>query len=222
MIPVSMPPEPPNFDKRVRRPGREHLRQKSHNPDQPPPNHGDFWKKVDTQGKADYWRRARDDLKESYGNRCVYSCFYLQEEHVYGSVQFKHSIDHFKPVSQHPARLAYEWSNLRWAWDLINTCKKDNIITEAHDPTRMKTNLVKLQKDEYDNWKVVPDPRHGEAAKDDIMKTIDGLGLNNRKIIEARNACIQDFMEMCDVYSDALMEERQPFIYHELKELDLL
>lgn len=34
MIPVPMPPEPPDFDERVRRPGRDHLRQKSHNPDQ--------------------------------------------------------------------------------------------------------------------------------------------------------------------------------------------
>ena len=82
----------------------------------------------------------------------------------------------------------------------------------------MTTNLVKLEEDEYGNWKVIPDPRHGEEVKDDIMKTIGNLGLNNKRIIEARNACVRKFIEGRDIYSDALMKKRQPFIYHELKE----
>lgn len=70
MIPVQMPPEPPDFDAQVRQPGHEYLQQKGYDPAQPPP--GKFQRHSDQDG-AGYWRRVRDALKEGYGNRCVYS-----------------------------------------------------------------------------------------------------------------------------------------------------
>ena len=220
MIPVQMPPEPPDFDARVRQPGQEHLQQKGHDPAQPPPKHDRFLRT--DQGKADYWRRVRDALKEGYGNRCVYSCFYLSEERVYGGDSFKHSIDHFKPISQSPAQLIYEWSNLRWSWDLINTYKEDSIIPEAHDPIQMTSNLVKLQRDERGDWTVIPESSLTDSEQQEIDKTIQSLGLNNPTVKTMRNQCVKDFLRNSDQYSTDLMEKRQPFIYRELKRLGWL
>lgn len=218
MIPILRPEEPPDFDQRVREPGLKHLRQKQHDPGQPPRN-SSLWDKKGAQGQADYWREARDELNKRYGQCCVYSCFYLNGERVYGDTKLERSIDHFKPRSKFAARLAYEWINLRLAWRLVNSYKADKIIPKAHDPTEMTTNLVKLQRDGDDNWKVVPDPELEDQAKDEIAKTIDDLGLNKETIIKARNACVEDFRKNRNNYSDDYMKERQPFIYRELKQL---
>ena len=221
MIPVEMPPEPPDFDARVRQPGHEHLQQKGHDPAQPPPTHDGFLRNAD-QGKADYWRRVRDALKKGYVNRCVYSCFYLSEEQIYAQDSFKHSIDHFKPVSQSPARLIYEWSNLRWAWELINIYKGDSIIPESHDPTQMTSNLVKLQRDKRGDWIVIPESSLTDLEQEKIDRTIRNLGLNNPKVKIMRNQCITHFLENKCQYSIELMKKYQPFIYRELRRLEWL
>lgn len=147
---------------------------------------------------------------------------YLSEERVDASDSFKHSIDHFKPISQSPARLIYEWSNLRWSWDLINTYKGDRIIREDHDPTQTTCNLVKLQRDERGDWIVIPESSLTNSEQEEVDRTIRSLGLNKPKVKAIRNQYVEHFRQSSDQYSADFMEERQPFIYRELKRLGWL
>ena len=154
MIPVKMPEEPACFDARVRQRGLAFLQQQGQDPQQEPQDGGRIWR----DGAGDFWRAAKDDLRTGYKNRCVYSCFILEQERQQdGTLHSPHSIDHFRPKSKSPAHLAYEWSNLRWAWRVIdNECKKDHLISEEHDSTRLTRSIVELQEGDNGDWIVVP------------------------------------------------------------------
>jgi hypothetical protein len=86
MIPVSLPPEPAGFDCDVRQEGLAHLREQGQDPAQPPASSG-LWTLVRTDASgnrrtADYWQRAREDLRTGCNNRCVYSCFVIETERL--------------------------------------------------------------------------------------------------------------------------------------------
>ncbi|MBN2495254.1 MAG: hypothetical protein JXR96_11725 [Deltaproteobacteria bacterium] len=89
--------EPPDFDARARRPGKQWL--ESH-PDKKRPR--------------DLWTPFKPALASGFGQLCGYSAIY----EPIGVV------DHYMSVSRH-RHLAYEWSNYRFASDRINKIKKD-------------------------------------------------------------------------------------------------
>ena len=66
--------------------------------------------------QPDYWRRMRPELKAVFKGCCAYSRFLLEEALTPVGVDLTASVDHFQPISQSVAILAYEWSNLRWSW----------------------------------------------------------------------------------------------------------
>ena len=219
MIPIPMPAEPACFDAKVRRQGLNFLQEKGQDPGKNPP-HGsrDFWE------DGDYWRFARDDLRKGYNKRCVYSCFILEEEMISPSgKRLDRSIDHFQPKSSNPAYLAYEWSNLRWAWSVIdNECKKNHHIDEEHDPAKLTHDIVELREDVDGEWIVVPISSLIELESKKVHETIQKLGLNNRKVKIRRRQWIEDFLDDQNQYGNNFMEKRQPFIYRELKRLGRL
>jgi len=126
----------------------------------------------------------------------------------------------------HPSISLSNWSLanfLRWAWNVIdNECKKDHLISEEHDSTRLTHNIVELQEDKNGDWIVIPDSSLTISQQEKIGKTIQDLGLNKRKVKIRRRQFVKDFLDNKDRYDDDFMEERQPFIYRELKRLGWL
>jgi hypothetical protein len=225
MIPVQLPPEPQDFNFRVRQPGFAALRNVGHNPNNPPPNER-FWKTPHqtaaggTRNTLDYWTIARDDLCNGYNRRCVYSCFVIEPVRD-GSgrvVGGDHSIDHFDHKSLHPAKEAFEWTNLRWCWNVINNKKGDSSI--AIDAVSMPGTIVELEEDVKGDWIVVPAKSINFFSTAQVQDTIDKLGLNTvRPVVIRRNGYVTDFVDNIDGYSDAEMFVRQPFIFSELRRL---
>lgn len=217
-----MPPEPSDFDLKVRHEGLCHLREQGHDPETPPPNR-QIWEimRRGTDGHvrtAEYWQLARDSLRAGYTNRCVYSCFTLEDQrNAAGNLQSTHSIDHFLPKSLSPARLAYEWSNLRWSWRVIDNEGKGNNLIPL-DPTTINRCLMELHEDSNGDWMVVP-LKEGLSTmeRNQVDCTIRLLGLNLRKVVIRRNQYVDDFKKNGGLYGDDFMNERQPFVYQELK-----
>lgn len=96
MIPVNPPPEPPDFDEKVRQPGNAWLIK---NPDP-------------KKGVKDYWSPFKSQLADGFNNLCGYSAMY---EPV-GTVEHYLSRENYR-------NLAYEWSNFRYASAWINSSK---------------------------------------------------------------------------------------------------
>jgi len=96
MIPVSPPPEPPNFEAQARQPGNRWLA--THR---------------DKKRPRDYWSSFKSDLANGFNHLCGYSAMY----EPIGTV------DHYLSFDNYP-HLAYEWSNYRYAAQWINSSKR--------------------------------------------------------------------------------------------------
>ena len=220
MISVKLPSEPNDFNQRVRSEGLAHLHEQNQDPDQPIHNASIWTNRTLSNGsseKPDYWRRARVAVKQGYANRCVYSCFKLEDETFPGGTTRGAQIDHFKPRSSCAAKLAYEWQNLRWAWGKIDSeYKKNNVIPDDHDPVRIASNAMMLEEDDNGDLVVVPNPSFPDAEKTRLKETIQMLGLNRVPIKLARKNCFDDFIDPNHSYSRDFMKEVQPFIYQQM------
>lgn len=99
MIPLAPPPEPAEFDARVRRPGNAWL---SRHPTAKPSQY------------KDCWNGMRLDVQRAFRCRCAYLGYNINGGHI----------DHFVPKSRNRT-LVYEWSNYRWAEPRLNSLKSD-------------------------------------------------------------------------------------------------
>lgn len=220
MIRVQLPDEPSDFNQRVRSEGLAHLQEQNQDPDQPIRN-ACIWKKRTLPDgrteKPDYWRRARESIKAGYSNRCVYSCFRLEDESFPGGIRHGGQVDHFRPRDSSAANLAYEWRNLRWAWGKIDSeYKKNNVIPDDHDPINIAAESVTLEEDNNGDLVVIPNPHLPDSEKARLGETIRMLGLNRTPVKLARKKCFEDFIDPAHSYSQALMEEMQPFVYQQM------
>ena len=223
MIPVQLPQEPSGYHELVREEGLAFFEEMGLNPDDVC-NRAIFRaKRTMADGRfrsCEYWQLARDALRNSYSNRCVYTCFLIEEELVVDSSSPEpvkvggHSIDHFKPVAKSPARLAYEWTNLRWAWRYIdNDFKSNNIIPDEHDPVNIHEGAMQLKFDNNGDLLAIPNPSLPEEERLALDDTIKKLGLNADLAVKYRNDCFDDFVNPESAYSEQHMKEIQPFIY---------
>jgi hypothetical protein len=103
MIRVAPPPEPPDFDQKVRQPGLVWLE-----------------RNLDEKGKLpkrkrppDRWSQFRNELANGFNNRCGYSAMY----------DLVGTVDHYLSCDNYP-RFAYEWPNYRYVSGWINSSKK--------------------------------------------------------------------------------------------------
>lgn len=109
MIRVNPPPEPPDFDVKVRQPGNAWLA-KNPDPKKEPYN---------------YWSRCKSQLANGFQNLCAYSAMY---EPV-GTVEHHLCMKNYR-------ELAYEWHNYRYASGWINSSKQ-NLDDRILDPFQM-------------------------------------------------------------------------------------
>lgn len=107
MIHFARPEEPAHFDERVRAPGRRFLESRRRR-----------------GALLPYWRRVLPELEAGFRGMCAYTAMWL------GSPG---TVDHFVPTSR-DRRLAYEWSNYRYAVPWINSSKQDLAPEEILDP----------------------------------------------------------------------------------------
>lgn len=167
-----------------------------------------------SERSCEYWQLAKEDLRNAYHNRCVYSCFQVEVETLAsGQTVSMHSIDHFKPISLSPASLAFEWSNLRWAWNRIDNHKDNSLIPDDHDPTQLQADALILSEDPSGLLIVAPNPSLPPAEQARLANTIANLGLNQAAVALARTNCRNDFIASAGIYGHDYMAARQPFVY---------
>jgi len=110
MIHFNPPPEPPDFDARVRQPGRRWLANPNHHAKRP----------------RDFWSAFKSQLARGFNNLCAYSAMYEPVG----------TVDHYLSVDNH-RNLAYEWSNYRYAAQWINS-SKGNADERVLDPFQVQ------------------------------------------------------------------------------------
>jgi hypothetical protein len=188
MIPISLKPEPANFDASVRIPGQNFLRSNPH------PKHNE-WKP--------YWTNALPDLRIAYNEICAYSATWIP--HSTGG----HSVDHFDSKTINP-HLAYEWSNFRYCSSRFNSRKGVKTIA---DPFSIHYNWFEIN---FSNMLIQPADYLAPTIKNEINASIDILGLNSDdKLVEERLSYFQYFHNG-DI-SFSYLERKAPFIAYELR-----
>jgi hypothetical protein len=117
VIHVEPQPEPPDFDTKVRQPGRAELRASEGEP-------------------RPHWHHCALQLWEAYRGVCAYSSLYIPRG------TGARSVDHLLPKSKR-RELAYEWSNYRLACVRMNSRKND--LEDVLDPFEVQDGWFALE-----------------------------------------------------------------------------
>jgi hypothetical protein len=86
----------------------------------------------------------------------------------------------------------------------------------------MNQQLFRLAEADSGDWLVVPAPGLDALEETRVQTTIQRLGLNRPKVLLARNQYVKDFLENAADYGDRWMQQRQPFVFGELRHLGLI
>ncbi|MCI9140025.1 hypothetical protein D7X25_18190 [bacterium 1XD42-8] len=195
MIHVDLQPEPINFHRDVRIPGKSFLQRV------PVPS-GKQWK------NKDYWKRTSADLYGAYNGICAYTGLWFSKSTA------PVSVDHFLPKSKRP-ELAYEWNNYRLTTQIMNNYKDDNLIV---DPFEIHNGDFIL---DFPSCLIKANPNLPREKIDKIQFTIDVLKLNsNDDQVQARCDIIISFVN--EEISKQYLKRRYPFIAYELERQNLL
>jgi hypothetical protein len=117
VIHVEPQPEPPDFDAKVRQPGRAEL--------------------ASQEGELrPHWQHCAIQLWEAYRGVCAYSSLYIPRG------TGARSVDHLLPKSKR-RELTYEWSNYRLACIRMNSRKND--LEEVLDPFKVEDGWFALE-----------------------------------------------------------------------------
>lgn len=96
MMKFDRSPEPQDFDAKARQPGNQWLKE---NPNNPP---------------KDYWSSFKPQLATGFRNLCGYAVMRIVSQNG--------TVDHYLSKSNR-RDLAYEWTNYRYSFARINSCK---------------------------------------------------------------------------------------------------
>lgn len=196
MIPVELQPEPDCFEERVRKPGKEWLKNNKIPVDQPPPKASDL---------PSYWRECNDDLWEAYDGVCAYLAIYF--ECGLGA----HSTDHFVAKSK-KAGLAYEWSNYRLC--CLGANSKKHVHDDVLDPIGLAPDTFVLN---LDTGEIRPRDDLSSAEKKAAADTIDRLKLDRHDRMRAKH-----YTRYLRRKDEETFRELSPFVWYEAKRQGLL
>jgi len=192
MIPVTLQPEPINFDKNVRQKGLADLAKKGISLTGPVPPKTKI---------TPHWRACLDDLYRSYDGCCAYLGVSFERTTGAGSV------DHFIAKSQLAGK-AYEWDNYRLACSVMNSRKR--AFDDVLDPFSIGPGWFHL---ELFSGRVFPNPSLTTPIKQEVQATIDRLKLDDPGNREMR---ARHFLEyISHEYTDSFLERRSPFVWYE-------
>lgn len=190
MIPVRKQPEPGDFDKRVRTPGREFL-------ESVPAPTAKQWK------RHEYWKEVLDKMGQCYNWVCAYSALWIPP------VTGARSIDHFVPKSVNPS-LAYEWNNFRYASSTMNSRKGTKTVV---DPFALKPGWFEM---DFERLEVKPNPDLLPEDAEAVRRTIKILKLDTDE--EYKDACQNWIISYCKgEITFNFLKKAAPFIAHELE-----
>lgn len=198
MIPVTLQPEPANFDAQVRQPGHSWLSSKSIAVNSAPPKASDL---------PNYWKRSNKQLWESYSGVCAYLAIYF--EWPTGAA----STDHFVAKSKH-AGDAYEWRNYRLS--CLGPNRNKNKFDDVLDPIGLQSDTFVLN---LANGKIRPNPLLTADQKKAARKTIIRLKLNSPDHNEMRAKWFFRYLRGKD---EKILRELSPFVWYEAQRQGLL
>lgn len=191
MIRVECQPEPPDFNAKVREPGRNFLLTC------PKPTQKQ-WK------THSYWRRILPTLHAEYRGVCSYSCHWIPFD------TGADTVEHFKPKSKH-SKEAYEWANYRLVCQLLNSRKKDE--EDIIDPFEVETGWFVI---EFPSLMVKPALGLNEQVHGRVVKTREVLGLNDDDTcMMMRQQFVTDYC--LGEITFAHLEKRAPFLAQQMK-----
>lgn len=198
MIPVTPQPEPSAFDAKVRKPGQKWISKSGLNPQQPVPS---------GQKIPSHWTKCTNELHEAYGGICTYLCVYIE-------LASPPSVDHFVPKSMR-LDLAYEWTNYRLAFSLMNSRKK--AFEDVLDPFTLDAGTFELG---LSMERIRPASGLPAARTQAAQATIDRLKLNDAICRKIRLRHWTKYIQG-KISSDELREQ-SPFVWFEADRQNLL
>jgi len=198
MIPVTLQPEPADFDQQVRQPGRNWLF-----------DHGIALKSAPPKGSAlpNYWTRCNKQLWETYSGVCAYLAIYF--EWVTGAA----STDHFVAKSK-KAEEAYEWKNYRLSCLAPNRNKGK--FDDVLDPIGLPANTFVLN---LVSGSIRPNSALSAEQKKAARKTIRRLKLDSPDHNAMRKKHFSRYLRNKD---EQTLRELSPFVWDEARRQNLL
>lgn len=215
MIPVTLAPEPADFDARVRQPGLsaiDELLGREPRLRRPGPRRkraADTAAEIPGHAFPPFWRAALDDMMRAYEQRCAYLAMFIEDT---GNP----TVDHVTPKSLAWDRV-YEWGNYRLCTGVVNS-KKGELLGLV-DPVEAQVGWFEL---DLATSRVV----RGKTAPALLREKIDATLplLNLRDCTAQRRRYVDDYRlgpgnKGIDL---AYLERRAPFIAAELRRQDQL
>lgn len=198
MIRVTAKAPPDDFDVKVRQPGLRWLESRPLPLDRPVP----------PKTKLEpYWRKCLPQLRDAYQGICAYTALWVEE------VTGFQTVDHFVAKSRAAAKLAYEWSNYRFASGRMNSRKRE--FDDVVDPFEVAANTFSLN---ITSGTIAATPGHRDESA--ARATIKRLGLNDAALVRTRLGYWQEYVQG-HIDGDYL-ERKAPFVWREAKRLGLL
>jgi uncharacterized protein (TIGR02646 family) len=198
MIPVTLQPEPADFDPKVRVPGHDWLKANGVALNSVPPKGTKLPNK---------WTHSNKQLWDAYGGVCAYLAIYF--EWVTGAS----STDHFVAKSRN-AGDAYEWNNYRLSCLGPNRNKRE--FADVLDPIGLMTETFFLN---LGNGEIAANPNLSLADVVLANKTIKRLKLNSaeHKLMRAKH-----FVRYLRKKDEDTLRELSPFVWYEANRQNLL
>lgn len=198
MIPVTLQPEPADFDVNVRQKGHAWLLHKGIPLNSPPPK---------AFSLPNYWRFSNKQLWVAYKGECAYLAIYF--EWATGAS----STDHFVAKSKKSGD-AYEWSNYRLS--CLGANRNKNKFDDVLDPIGLAQDTFVLN---LVSGSVKPNSALGTTEKAAARKTISRLKLNSaeHKTMRARH-----YSEYLKHQCPDILKFYSPFVWYEADRQGLL
>lgn len=196
MIPITLKPEPDDFNTKVRILGQKFLE------NYPNPTK-ENWKK---KGNKIY-RKASKQLRDKYNKICAYSAEWVPSGDK--------SIDHFIPKSV-DKNLAFEWNNFRLCFEILNQNKGSQIIL---DPFKIKETWFVI---DFDTYLIKSNQKLDDELREAIYDTVNKiLKLNDNIFLNRRIKWIDTYYKGTIATIEGL-RRKAPFIAYELERQDLV
>ena len=198
MIPVSLQPEPADFDVHVRQPGHVWLANQGIALALAPPKASEL---------PNFWTRSNKQLWDAYSGTCAYLAIFF--EWPTGAS----STDHFVAKSRQ-AGDAYEWNNYRLA--CLGPNRNKNKYDDILDPIGLPSETFVLN---LVNGEISPNSKLSPAEKQAARKTIQRLKLDSPEHNEMR---ARHFREYAEHKHPPTLQKYSPFVWHEAQRQGLL
>jgi uncharacterized protein (TIGR02646 family) len=191
MIPVTLQPEPADFDVKVRQKGHAWLANEGISPNLPPPKASKL---------PNYWSASNKQLWDAYKGECAYLAIYFE------LVSGANSTDHFVAKSKNSGD-AYEWNNYRLA--CLGANRNKNKFDDVLDPFGLSHNTFVLN---LATGNIKPNPTLGTTEKAAARKTISRLKLNSA---EHKKMRARHYSEYLEHKTPRILKKYSPFVWYE-------